>query len=250
MEGDADLSRVAALVGDPTRTRILLALGDGRALPAGVLANEAGVAPSTISQHLSNLVAGGLLRVEPYGRNRYFRLAGPAVAYALEALAQLAPAVPVRSLRDGTRAEALRRARSCYDHLAGRLGVALMAAFLKQGLIEGGDGLFHPEAALCDRLAVAGRDSGYRLTAKGASVFTGFGIDLAGPHARPVVRYCVDWTEQQHHLSGWLGAALLERLLAMDWLRRAQRGRVVHLTDDGRHGLQRAFGVELQVMSQ
>jgi len=122
VEGDTDLSRVAALMAEPSRARILLALNDGRALPAGVLANEAGVAPSTTSQHLANLVTGGLLRVEQYGRHRYFRVAAPAVAHAIEALGQLAPAAPIRSLREGTRAEALRRARACYDHLAGRLG--------------------------------------------------------------------------------------------------------------------------------
>jgi DNA-binding transcriptional ArsR family regulator len=140
VEGETDLSRVAALVAEPTRARILLALGDGRALPAGILADEAGVTPSTTSQHLANLVAGGLLRVEQYGRHRYFRIAGPAVAQAVEALGQLAPAAPIRSLREGTQAEALRRARACYDHLAGRLGVELMAALLKERLIEGGMG--------------------------------------------------------------------------------------------------------------
>ncbi|MDT4988531.1 MAG: hypothetical protein QOI74_2625, partial [Micromonosporaceae bacterium] len=121
--GDADLAAVASLVAEPARARILLALGDGRCLPASVLAAEAGVAPSTASSHLAQLVDGGLLTVAPNGRYRYYRLAGPQVGRLIETLAGLAPTRPVRSLRDGTRAAALRRGRTCYDHLAGKLGV-------------------------------------------------------------------------------------------------------------------------------
>src|SRR5215472_13901102 len=135
MEGDADIASVAALIGDPGRARVLRALGDGRALPASVLALEAGVAASTASEHLTRLVDGGLLRVEARGRHRYYRLAGPQVGAALEALSQVARPEPVRSLRAGSRAAALRYARSCYDHLAGRLGVALMDALLRDGAL-------------------------------------------------------------------------------------------------------------------
>ena len=126
MNGDADIAKIGALVGDPARARILLALGDGRALPASVLADEAGVAASTASAHLGKLVDGGLLTVESQGRHRYFALAGESVGELIEALARLAPPATVRSLRQGTKAQAVRAARTCYDHLAGGLGADLM----------------------------------------------------------------------------------------------------------------------------
>ena len=132
MDGDADIAPVAALIGDPTRAAVLMALLDGRALAASTLAAEVQVAPSTLSEHLARLVEGGLVTVEPSGRHRYFRLAGPEIAHTLEALAFLAPAFPVRSLRQGTHAAALRQARTCYDHLAGRLGVALCGALVER----------------------------------------------------------------------------------------------------------------------
>jgi len=117
ISGDADLAALGSVLGERARARMLLALGDGRALPAGVLASEAGVAASTASQHLGRLVDAGLLSVVPQGRHRYYRLAGPQVAELIEALARVAPAAPVRSLREGTRAHAIRTARTCYDHL-------------------------------------------------------------------------------------------------------------------------------------
>jgi len=123
MLGDSDLAAVGALIGEPARARVLMALADGRELPASVLASEAGVAASTASVHLARLVDGGLVTVESRGRHRYFRLAGPKVGRAIEALAAIAPPAQVRSLKDGTRAQAVRAARTCYDHLAGRLGV-------------------------------------------------------------------------------------------------------------------------------
>src|SRR5919198_1380167 len=122
--GDADLAALGAVLAEPARARILLALGDGRALAASVLAGEAGVAASTASGHLGKLVDAGLLEVLPQGRHRYYRLAGPHLGELLEALARVAPPRPVRSLRQGTRAEAIRAARTCYDHLAGRPGGA------------------------------------------------------------------------------------------------------------------------------
>ncbi len=142
MKGDADIAKIGALVADPARARILLALGDGRALPASVLADEAGVAASTASAHLGKLVHGGLLTVERHGRHRYFALAGQEVADMIESLAQVAPPAPVRSLREGTRAHAVRYARTCYDHLGGVVGTQLMASLLDRGLLSGGDGLF------------------------------------------------------------------------------------------------------------
>jgi DNA-binding transcriptional ArsR family regulator len=245
MPGDADIAAVGALLGDRARTRILSALGDGRALAASVLAVEAGVAASTASEHLARLVGGGLLACERHGRHRYYRLAGPDVARLLEAMARLAPPEPVTSLRQGTRAHALRVARSCYDHLAGQVGTGLMAAMIDGGLIEGGDGVYRPRAAGRDRLSAAGRDVDYVLTGRGADVLSGLGVDLDGAAAsrRAFVRYCVDWSEQRHHLAGALGAALHDRLLELGWVRRQPRGRAVWLTPAGAGGLERTFGL-------
>ena len=128
MSGDVDLAAVGAVLAEPARAKVLLALGDGRSLPASVLASEAGVAPSTASHHLSRLVDAGLIVAEARGRHRYFALAGPEVGGLIEAVARVAPPQQVRSLRQGTRAHAVRYARHCYDHLAGRLGVAVADA--------------------------------------------------------------------------------------------------------------------------
>jgi DNA-binding transcriptional ArsR family regulator len=241
--GDADIASVGALVADPGRCRILLALDDGRALPASRLAAEAGVSAATASSHLRKLTDAGLLTVEPHGRNRYYRLAGPAVGQLIEVLQQLAPATPIRSLRQSTRAKALREARTCYDHLAGRLGVELMAAMISRGHLTGGDGTFDPDLAHHDRRTGYGRDVDYALTAAGERFLTEFGVRL--PPRRPVIRYCIDWSEQRHHLAGALGRGLLDRLTDLAWTRRTAASRAVQLTDSGRRGLTDTFGVQL-----
>jgi DNA-binding transcriptional ArsR family regulator len=246
MAGDADISKVAALVADRGRARILMALGDGRALPASVLADEAGVAASTASAHLAKLVRGGLLTVERHGRHRYYRCDDPSVAEMLEAMARVAPAEQVRSLRQGTKAAAVRFARTCYDHLAGMLGTELMAAMLSAGWLTGGDGVFDPTQADRDRLSAPGFDYDYRLTPSGVAALDAFGIAFSElPRRRPLIRYCVDWSEQRHHLAGSLGAALAERSFELGWVRRADRSRAVHLTDAGHAGFRETFGVEL-----
>src|SRR3954468_21313665 len=152
ISSDADLAALGSVLGGRARARMLLALGDGRALPAGVLASEAGGAASTASQHLGRVVDAGAVAVLPQGRRRYYRLAGPQVAELIETLARVAPTAPVRSLREGTRAHAIRTARTCYDHLAGRLGVAVMQALIAEGAIAGGDGRHHLGAGGEDRL--------------------------------------------------------------------------------------------------
>jgi DNA-binding transcriptional ArsR family regulator len=182
------------------------------------------VAASTASEHLAKLFAAGMLSVEPRGRHRYYRIADPLVINAVEALAEISPRAPVRSLRQGTRANALRHARLCYDHLAGGLGVALMTALVETGALDGGDGGYHPEAAPTDRLSAPGHDVGYKLTDHGAALIGDFGIDLAGA----------------------LGAALAGRLFELDWVRHAPpASRAVRLTDAGRAGLAATFGLSL-----
>jgi DNA-binding transcriptional ArsR family regulator len=247
MHGDADIAAPAALLAEPTRARLLLALADGRALPASVLAWEAGVAASTVSEHLGKLTVAGMLAVERHGRYRYYRIADTRVVQAVEALAQLAPAAPVTSLRHHTRAYALRRSRLCYDHLAGRLAVALMGALIEGGAIDGGDGIHHPNTAPADRLSAPGHDIDYRLTDHGANMLRDFGVNLDALRAgrRPLIRYCLDWTEQRHHLAGALGAAIADRLFELRWLRRAPTHRAVQLTDAGRAGLATTFDIRL-----
>ncbi len=247
--GDADLAAVGALLADQARARILLALADGRALPASVLAAEAGVAASTASSHLSKLLDGGLVEVLPQGRHRYYRLAGEQVGELVETLARLAPAQPVRSLREGTRSQAMRAGRTCYDHLAGRLGVSVFAALIERGWVTGGDGRHHIETARDDRLAAPGHDLAYTLTPRGCEGLDGLGVALpalAGADAQGLpLRYCVDWTEQRHHVSGAVGRALAQRLLELEWIKRLPRGRAVKVTDAGRAGLRERLGLAL-----
>jgi DNA-binding transcriptional ArsR family regulator len=239
LRGDADIAAVAALMGEAARASVLVALADGRALAASTLAAEAGVAPSTLSGHLTRLVDGGLITVEASGRHRYFRLAGPEVADAVEALARLAPSRPVRSLRQGTHAEAVRRARTCYDHLAGRLGVAVLDA-----LVAGETLRAEPDpTGGADPILGAGRARRYLLTDAGRAHLDRLGVNLEHAGRRPLTRYCLDWSEQRPHLAGALGAALLDRFVALGWVVRGDR-RVVRVSDVGRAGLVRDLGVD------
>lgn len=243
--GDADIAALGTLLGNRSRCRLLLALGDGRALPASMLAAEAGVAPSTASEHLAKLIDGRLICVEQHGRHRYYRLADPSVGRLLEVLAEHSPAAPIRSLRDGTRARALRRARYCYDHLGGELAVELMGALLDRGYLAGGDGHFHRGEVITDRLSAPGRDVDYYLTDEGAAWLQEFGIDRASleRRRRPLIRYCLDWSEQRHHLAGALGAALAARLFELGWLKPHPHTRAVLITDAGATGLSDSLGL-------
>jgi hypothetical protein len=199
------------------------------------------VSAATASSHLKKLTQAGLLSVEAHGRNRYYRLAGPSVGRLIEALQQLAPVAPVRSLRQGTRARALRDARTCYDHLAGRLGVALMSSLIDQGHLIGGDGSFHPSLAERDHRTGYGHDVDYTLTESGTRFVTDFGLMLSPK--RRLVRYCIDWSEQRHHLAGPLGRGLLVRLTDLEWIHRAGATRAIQITDTGQAGLRDTFGV-------
>ncbi len=239
MPGDADIASVAALMGEPARAAVLMALADGRSLAATTLAAEANVAPSTASGHLARLVEGRLVTVESSGRHRYFRLASPEVASALEALARLAPHRQVRSLSQGTHAEAIRRARTCYDHLAGRLGVALLDALVSTGVLH-----VHEVGEGSDPVLGAGRARVYVLTGDGTSRLAALGVAPDPPTRRPLTRYCIDWSEQRPHLAGWLGAALLTRFAELGWVLRAPK-RVVKVTDAGWAGLAGRLGVDV-----
>lgn len=242
--GSPDVAVVSRALGDRTRIKILLALADGRALPASLLASEAGVGLPTISAHLAKLSAAGLVTASLQGRHRYYGLASPDVAAALEALTRISPPGQITSLREGTRARALREARTCYDHVAGRLGVDLMERLLRQQALTGGSGEHELKLARSDRLAAPGRDIQYELTDSGRTVLEGLGIDVEATRRkqRPFIRYCVDWSEQRHHVAGALGAAITGRLFELEWIRRGVVRRSVVVTDIGRDGLDRTFG--------
>jgi DNA-binding transcriptional ArsR family regulator len=238
MEGDADVARVAALMAEPARAKVLIALADGRSLPASLLASEAGVSPQTVSAHLRKLLDGGLVTVEQSGRHRYYGLTGPEVAAAVEALARLAMPQPITSLRQSTRAAALREARTCYDHLAGRLGVALLEGLVRRDALIRTDGGQGTERRAEDPLAQQLPDGPYALGPNAHEVLAELGVDLSEqPTRRPLLRFCVDWSEQRHHLSGQLGAAVANALLSRQWLHRRPNQRAVHLTTTGRDQL-------------
>ena len=227
MAWDRDISRVGALLAEPARCRILTALADGRALPVSLLAREAHVATSTASGHLRKLADAGWVDVEPQGRFRYYRLVDEGAAELLELATRLAPPLPVTSLAGDLERRRLRRARTCYRHLAGRLGVELLAGFLRAGWIDGHDGSFRPGA---DRLSAPGRDVAYRVTGGGAVGLGELGIDAVAGEG---VRHCVDWSEQCHHLAGAVGARLADRLFTLGWIERQPTGRAVTVTELG-----------------
>jgi DNA-binding transcriptional ArsR family regulator len=212
---DRDLAPVAALIGDPARIAILAALAEGHALPAGELARRAGVHPTTATAHLRQLVEGGLVSVRAQGRHRYHELAGPQVAAVVEALAQLAPATPVRSLRTDRAARTLAEARTCYDHLAGRRGVELRDRLLA-----------------VDALLMVD-DQDHRLTPRGAELLADLQIDprQLSTTRRVFARICVDWTQRRPHLAGAVPAALTRRFLDLGWLARGP-GRSLRVARD------------------
>lgn len=219
MTGDADVAAVAALFGDRARAAMCVALLDGRHRPAGELARLAGVTASTASEHLGLLRAGGLLDATTQGRHRYYRLAGPDVAAAIETLSVIAPPAPVRSLRQSAAARRLRAGRMCYDHLAGQLGVLVTDALVAAGVLT-------PELGLADPAPLAP-------------------LRVAAPRSsarRPAARPCLDWTERRQHAAGALPAALTSRLFELEWLCRPEAGRAVRLTPGGRQGLATTLG--------
>ncbi|OXM45221.1 ArsR/SmtB family transcription factor [Amycolatopsis alba] len=241
MDGEPDIARAAALIADGSRARILKALSGGRALSATVLAAEAGVRGPTASAHLTRLLDAGMVVVERDGRNRNYRLASTEITTALEALAVIAPPLPISTLRQSTRTNALRRSRTCYDHVAGKLGVELMAALVDGELISGR----RKVGAKQDRPASYGRDMDYELTDAGKDTLRSFGVDPETlPVRRAPIRYCVDWSERRHHLAGSVAAAVTERMFTLGWIRHGTAPRMVHVTEAGADGLRRTFGVD------
>lgn len=231
MLSDSLLAETAALVGDPARAGMLLALMDGRALTAGELARAAGITPQTASGHLAKLAAAGLLATQRQGRHRYHRLASPTVAQMLESIMEAGTgrrADACRTVVTGPRERAMRAARTCWDHLAGELGVALADSLVAHGRLD-----LSPE--------------GGALTEAGAVFFQDFGLDLddmaRSPSGRAFCRPCLDWSERRLHVGGRLGAALAARCFALGWLRRCDGSRAVSVTEAGRRGFRDTFGI-------
>lgn len=227
----ARLARLAALIADETRATCLLALLDGRAWTAGELARRAGVAASTLSEHLGKLVAGGLLTEERQGRHRYVRLADARVAQLVEDLAaQVSPDIAQRphSLRESSADSAMARGRTCYDHLAGRLGIALTDALTSRQLLV--------------------QDTGFALTEAGLAWFGTTGIPLDRKGRRPLARACLDWTERRPHLAGVAGAALCRHAFAEGWCVRIGSERAVRVTEVGEQSLAELLGIDAKAL--
>ncbi len=225
MQTGPHIAQIAALVGDPARANVLSALMGGRALTASELAYHAGVTPQTASSHLGKLAEAGLLAQDRQGRHRYYRLASPLVGRMLESIMAVAETGPSRYRPHWKGGEALRTARTCYDHLAGRLAVDIADALIARGHV------------------VLAADGG-EVTAAGMAHLTGLGIDLgAAKRGRAFCRPCLDWSERRPHLAGAVGAALCVRAFERGWVERVKDSRAVAVTQEGKRGLSDAFGV-------
>lgn len=223
-----NLAEITSLIGDASRLAILLSLLGGKALPAGDLARVARISPQTASTHLAKMVKGGLLVQESFGRHKYFRLANSEVAHALETLHAIAPSTPIRSLGESNQVHTLHFARTCYDHLAGKLGVALTDRFIELKYLE-----------------KSGNE--FLLSALGKKKLQTLGIEVEKkPKSRRCfARQCLDWSERRYHLAGSLGASLTQRLFELNWIERLPNGRAVRLTDAGIKGLFDEFELKI-----
>lgn len=220
MKSGPDIAALASLIGDPARANILAALMGGKALTAGECAAEAGISAPTASGHLAKLMDAGLLVVLVQGRHRYFSLAGPDVAEAIETLMGLAARVGLKRTRPGPREATMRKARFCYDHLAGEVATALFARLVDHGFL-------------------AAKPEGVGLSPLGRSRFLAEGIDIAALESkpRPLCRACLDWSERRPHLAGSLGAAIARLAMERGWCRRETASRAVHIPPRGAEAL-------------
>lgn len=219
-----DISRIATLIGDPARANMLNALMSGKVLTATELAHEAGVTVQTASSHLRQLQEGGLLALSKQGRHKYFTLANEEVAQVLESLTNFAFGSGHTRTRTGPKNAELRKARVCYNHLAGEMGIRLFDSLSAQGL------LCHTQ-------------DGLGLTGEGQGFVTGFGIDLSTLNSKksPLCKECLDWSERRYHLAGSLGRALLNRFEALDWAKRVPNSRIIRFTPHGQAAFDQAF---------
>ncbi|GAA4642236.1 ArsR/SmtB family transcription factor [Gordonia humi] len=222
MHAHPDLAAVAELFADSSRARMLMELIDGAARPAGHLATIAGVSASTASSHLARLVEAEFVTVETSGRTRRYRIVDPRVVAAIEGLLPLARTEPPTGLTAVRAWDRLRVARSCYDHLAGGLGVDVLAGLVECDALVRIDGVPGTGLGSSDELSSSVPVAPYRVGPRGAEVFGVIGVDLGALNAdrRPLIRACVDWSEQRHHLAGGLGAAVMTGMIGRGWVER------------------------------
>lgn len=224
MKDGPDIARIAALIGDPARANMLSALLSGKALTATELSQVAGVTVQTASSHLKQLSTGGLLELRRQGRHRYFSLANEEVAQVLESIMVLAEGAGHTRTRTGPRDVDLRKARVCYNHLAGHLGTAMYDGFVTRGFLKVSD-------------------SGLDLTAAGAEFVSAFGVDLEDLRRKraPLCRKCLDWSERRTHLAGSVGRAMLSQMESLGWAKRVPDSRVIRFTKQGEAQFQVTF---------
>jgi len=225
MKEGPDIARLGALIGDPARANILTALMSGKALTASELALEAGVTAQTASSHLAKLMDAGLLQQRKQGRHRYFQLRDDEIGNALASIMGLAAKLGHTRTRTGPKDSALRKARVCYDHLAGDFGVRMYDSLVKHEHINW--------------------DGEIRLTDKGRAFIAEFGIDDHSflTSRRPVCRSCLDWSSRRTHLAGQLGAAFLQRIYDLGWARRIDGSRIVDFTPSGEKAFLKQFSL-------
>lgn len=221
-----EIAYITSLIGDPVRTKILWTLLDGRAYTATELAICADTSPQNMSMHLGKLLQANLLVAEPQGRHKYYRFSRPEVAYAIEAIGNLIPDEKHRKIVDNTSNAAIKHCRTCYDHLAGEVGVLLTAEFIQQKFIEQ-------------------EGKTYLVTEKGSAFFSEFDIDTdeLKKSRRIFAKPCLDWTERKPHLAGALGAAFLEKMLLSDYFRKTKGSRAIVITAKGRQQLYDRFKI-------
>ncbi|MGK4115082.1 helix-turn-helix domain-containing protein [Lysinibacillus capsici] len=223
-----NMAEIAALLGETSRATILASMMDGRFHTASELAYMAAIKPQTASFHLAKLVEGKLIKVEKQGRHRYFQLAGEDIAQFLESFLAISPPPEVRSLKQSSQIKLLQDARTCYDHLAGKLGVQLTESMLKAGY-----------------LTLEGKQ--FVLTDEGILFFTTFGIDLTAlkRNRRSFSHACLDWSERRYHLAGALGCELLNQFFNLGWLLRVPSIRAIKVTEKGKIGFKEVFHLDL-----
>ncbi len=222
MKSGPNISRVAALMGDPARSNMLLSLMDGRALTASELASSSGITKQTASSHLAKLLAGNLVAKEVQGRHHYYRLSDPDVAHAIEALLNVAERGPGKRTRTGPKDPALRKSRICYDHLAGELGVMMYDRM-------------HEKSWLTDK------DGSMEVSTDGWVALRDIGLHPSDitKSRRPECKTCLDWSMRRHHLAGQVGALILDRVFELGWAKRQSGSRVIEFSYSGEKSFRR-----------
>jgi len=223
-----NMAEIGSLLGETSRATMLASMMDGRFHTASELAYMAAIKPQTASFHLAKLVEGKLVRVEKQGRHRYFQLAGEEIAQLLESFLAISPPPEVRSLKQSSQMKLLQDARTCYDHLAGKLGVQLTESLLNAGFLK---------------LEV----KQFLITAEGAQFFMDFGLDLDDlkRKRRSFSHACLDWSERRYHLAGALGEGMLTHFLSLGWVTRVPSIRAIKVTEKGRAGFKEVFKIEI-----